>query len=325
MQSASPREFTTRPLPAEHRGRFWVDVVNQHIINLDCPDEPDAGIEASLKQFDLGDIRFNHIHASSHAVQRSHANIRSDGRESTFMCLMLSGNGFACQGTQGAQHGPGDVMIYNTVRPYSLGFPDDMEMMVVDLPHAVLKEYMGDWNQKDLIRLDRHVDNGSYSSANLFQIMHAYMKQQCGAETTSQRLLEQLHGLLNQRSMPNCSRALPRLLQKSKTFIEQNLQQEQLSADLISQHLHTSSRQLARAFALEGNTVSRYIWNQRLEHCRHEIVGNSGKASISEIAFRWGFNHSAHFSRSYKLRFGETPSETRQKITQPQQTLSGLS
>lgn len=315
MQTAATTHFSTHCLPADKRGSCWVDVVNRHIINLDCPDEPDTGIDAELDHFDLGDIRFNHIRASSHSVQRSNSNIRSDGRESAFLCMMLGGHGFAAQGTAGSQLAVGDAVIYNTVRPYSLGFPDNMDMMVVDLPLDLLRQSFGEWNQKDLIRFDRHVDTGGYSTANLFRIIQAYLQQQSDADLTNERLIEQLSGMLNRRSLANCSRALPRLLEKSKAFINQHLQREDLSADIISQQMHTSSRQLARAFAIEGNSITRYIWNQRLERCREEILGSaSHKASISEIAFRWGFNHSAHFSRSYKMRFGETPTETRQRV-----------
>lgn len=313
MQPAAINSYTTRNLPSWSKGTFWVDVVNRHIINLDCPADPETGIDASLDQFDLGDIRFNHIRADSHSVQRSNAHINHDGREAAFMCLILEGSGFACQGIRGNLFNVGDVLIYNTVHPYSLGFPDETETMVIDLPHTILKEYFGSWNQKDLIHLDRTLDVGGYSTANLFSIVQSWMQQDSGSNgITSHRLLEQLHGLMLQRTLGNNSRSLPRLLQKSKVFINQHLHQEQLSAELISQHLHTSSRQLARAFALEGSTVSRYIWNQRLERCRQEIQASTG-TSISEIAFRWGFNHSAHFSRSYKQRFGETPTATRQR------------
>ncbi|MCY0966302.1 helix-turn-helix domain-containing protein [Parathalassolituus penaei] len=316
MQTAATTHFSTHCLPADKRGSCWVDVVNRHIINLDCPDEPDTGIDAELDHFDLGDIRFNHIRASSHCVQRSNAHINDDGRESAFMCLILEGNGFACQGIRGSLFNVGDVLIYNTVHPYSLGFPDKTETMVIDLPHTIMKEYFDSWNQKDLIHLDRTLDVGGYSTANLFNIVQSWMQQDSASnEITCHRLLEQLHGLIHQRSLGNNSRSLPRLLQKSKAFINQHLQREDLSADIISQQMHTSSRQLARAFAIEGNSITRYIWNQRLERCRNEILGSSGhKASISEIAFRWGFNHSAHFSRSYKMRFGETPTETRQRV-----------
>jgi AraC-like DNA-binding protein len=33
--------------------------------------------------------------------------------------------------------------------------------------------------------------------------------------------------------------------------------------------------------------------------------------SISEICFRWGFNGSAHFSRSFKERYGVSPRDYR--------------
>ena len=39
--------------------------------------------------------------------------------------------------------------------------------------------------------------------------------------------------------------------------------------------------------------------------------------SISDVAFRWGFNDAGHFSRAFKDQFGVTPREYRQDNPQP--------
>ena len=36
--------------------------------------------------------------------------------------------------------------------------------------------------------------------------------------------------------------------------------------------------------------------------------------SVSDIAFSWGFNDAAHFSRAFKERFRVTPKEFRQGL-----------
>jgi AraC-like DNA-binding protein len=54
------------------------------------------------------------------------------------------------------------------------------------------------------------------------------------------------------------------------------------------------------------------IWAQRLEACRRELGDpQQGHRSISDIAFGWGFNDAAHFSRAFRERFGLSPREWR--------------
>ncbi len=50
---------------------------------------------------------------------------------------------------------------------------------------------------------------------------------------------------------------------------------------------------------------------RRLEHCRKELSCYGPSKNITEIAYRWGFNDSAHFSRSFKNRYGISPKQYR--------------
>jgi len=55
---------------------------------------------------------------------------------------------------------------------------------------------------------------------------------------------------------------------------------------------------------------------QRLERCRRDLLDPAHAARhISDIAFAWGFNDLAHFSRIFKQRFGASPREWREHPT----------
>lgn len=311
MKPSSSISICTHNLPQEHRSKHWLTNVNQHIIELDGHDEPFSGIEASLDQYDLGEIKLNHICSTAHGVQRSSTNINHDGREQIMLSLMLSGEGFACQGLEGNQQTVGDAVLYNSAYPYALAFPNSVEMFVISFPRDLLVEQLGEWEQKDLIKLDQGLNVGGYKTATFFEQVKNYKNGSVNKEEAVNLLLSNLNGLLNKDQMSTANRNLQGLLIKSKKLIEANLKEEGLNIDFISKYMHTSSRQIARAFALEGVTFSRYIWNRRLDNCRKDIINLNNNSNLSEIAFRWGFNHPAHFSRSYKQYFGESPTETR--------------
>ena len=55
-----------------------------------------------------------------------------------------------------------------------------------------------------------------------------------------------------------------------------------------------------------------YVRNLRLDRARQALLADPG-AHITQVALDCGFNHLGRFARDYRLRFGETPSETRNR------------
>jgi len=61
-----------------------------------------------------------------------------------------------------------------------------------------------------------------------------------------------------------------------------------------------------------GRTFSQYLLEHRLERCRAALAASSaGRRSSTSIAFAWGFNDAAHFSRSFRHRYGLSPRDFR--------------
>ncbi len=102
------------------------------------------------------------------------------------------------------------------------------------------------------------------------------------------------------RSADVCSRI--------EQFIETYLAEPTLNPSEVASAVGISLRHLQRLFAGKGSTAAEWIRERRLEHCRTDLRDPRfcGK-SITEISFLWGFSDSAHFSRSFKKRFGVSP------------------
>lgn len=56
-----------------------------------------------------------------------------------------------------------------------------------------------------------------------------------------------------------------------------------------------------------------YLRNIRLDGVRSEILSGNEDSAVSDIAFRWGFSHLGRFAQHYRHKFGESPSQTRQR------------
>jgi AraC family transcriptional regulator, positive regulator of tynA and feaB len=97
---------------------------------------------------------------------------------------------------------------------------------------------------------------------------------------------------------------LARVLQ----YINHHLTEGTLCPTEIAAAVGISVRHLHRLFARRGSSVTDWIRVQRLEHCWKDLSDpRSREKSITEIAFFWGFNDSAHFSHSFKKHFGICP------------------
>ncbi|MFD4603816.1 helix-turn-helix domain-containing protein [Streptomyces sp. NPDC058464] len=98
------------------------------------------------------------------------------------------------------------------------------------------------------------------------------------------------------------------LLVRTRRYVEEHLDDPGLSASSIAEALDVSVRTLHLAFAGTGTTVGRSIRERRLRVCYRQLVRGAGNATVTDVAFQWGFNDTAHFSRVFKQAFGVTPS-----------------
>lgn len=121
---------------------------------------------------------------------------------------------------------------------------------------------------------------------------------------------------------PSRLRALHR--QRVMDYLRDNLRNSTLEAHSVAEAVGLSTRYLYELFAGDGESLMKSVWSQRLEHCRSDLASPALAArSIGEIAYYWGFNDVAHFSRSFKKRFGIAPREFRRDAVQQRRLLAG--
>lgn len=93
-----------------------------------------------------------------------------------------------------------------------------------------------------------------------------------------------------------------------RDLVIQNLENEGLSADFVTNRLGISKSYLFAILKEANTTLGRLILEQRLERCRGMLSDPAmGHVSISEIAFSIGFHELPHFSRCFTKHYGESP------------------
>jgi AraC-like DNA-binding protein len=101
-------------------------------------------------------------------------------------------------------------------------------------------------------------------------------------------------------------------LRALKVDVARNLVHGDVSPEALARRQGVTPRYVHKLFELEGTTLSRFKLGLRLTRVRRMLADTShGGLTISEIAYRAGFNDLSTFNREFRRHFGATPSEFR--------------
>ncbi len=268
-----------------------------------------------LRTVDLAPAHVSEITASPHMVERT-ASLLHGGESAYYKAsLQMAGTGLLIQDGREAVLRPGDLAIYDTGRPYSLVFENDMRMLVLMFP----RELLG-LPPEVISQLTAHrfaSDDGLGAMIIPFLQNVAQNLDHVGG-VTGPRLVQSAIDLLttmlaNELDLdadPGDAHQL--LLQRIRHYIDQHLGSPELGPAQIAGAHYISTRHLHGLFREKGTTVSTWVREQRLEKCRRDLMDPlSAHLSVGAIAARWGFVEAAHFSRVFKAAYGVSPSELR--------------
>jgi AraC-like DNA-binding protein len=101
-------------------------------------------------------------------------------------------------------------------------------------------------------------------------------------------------------------------LHAAKAFVVRHCGRAELSVKSVATYLGITPRYVQMLFATDGSTFTEFMIEQRLDRAYQMLVDTRMiERTVSMIAFAVGFSDLSHFNRTFRRRFGKTPSETR--------------
>lgn len=95
---------------------------------------------------------------------------------------------------------------------------------------------------------------------------------------------------------------------KARRILDREMGNSHFGVLNLAEQLFLSRSQLHRKIsALLGVTPQQFILHHRLDHA--QILLQSGRYNVSQVADRCGFSSASHFTRAFKIRFGSSPKE----------------
>lgn len=97
-----------------------------------------------------------------------------------------------------------------------------------------------------------------------------------------------------------------------KADIETRLERRDLSIETIASLYGVSARSIQKLFESEERTFSEYVLERRLERAWYRLIASDDPGlTISSVAFEVGFGDLSYFNRSFRKRFGQSPSQVK--------------
>ncbi|NMX65323.1 transcriptional regulator FeaR [Pseudomonas sp. WS 5079] len=257
-----------------------------------------------------GGLPLASLRTNAGLIKRQVSNPDHDNDQDCFLVSQRSGYSQVVQNGQRVQLAPGELLLMDSVGSIEITPFGLIEHISLSLPRAQVCKQMGS-QAKTFGKIS--------SSKACGRMLHVLMDQLCkggeGAEDEVEALQCAFVSLLGSAlEQDDDARDDTGALQGNnlrsyvQKVIDESLSQPGLSPVGLASRLNISVRHLYRLFEEQDDSVCRYIQRARLKRSADDLTNPFLRSeSITSIAYKWGFTDSAHFSRSFKKQFEQSP------------------
>ncbi|MEV7013572.1 helix-turn-helix domain-containing protein [Streptosporangium sp. NPDC051022] len=313
-------ELCSSQVPAAERFGWWRDLAAQSLLLTEISSDRTEDFHASVRISQLGSVLLGAPEFDGMKWVRTAQLIRRSDPELWMLTMVRSGSMWFRQGRDHAPLTAGDLVFYDTSRPFQaqiLHQGGRARTITLHLPRKAMP--LPDRLLRD--QTSRAFSSQRGPAALLSQFMEQLLRQGPALGPADRARLETVAIDLSTvflAAVADASRMVPSqtrqqaLVRQIKSFVQHHLTHSDLSPVSIAAAHHISVRYLHHLFQQEEQTVGRYIRAQRLERCRTDLAdGRQIGRSVAEIAARWGFVDAAVFNRAFRLTYGMPPGEYR--------------
>ncbi|PZU06125.1 helix-turn-helix domain-containing protein [Sphingomonas sp.] len=306
--------FSTIGLPGRGSGRTdaWNSLWATQMSRCGFMPVDKGHFDAELRIGVMGPLKLAHLSVDHCSVERSQSDIiKSGSRAYNFLLQAYGTSTFFHCGHQ-SRLGEGDFVLCNTAMPHYWEADGPSTTIMVRVEPEVLREYLPTPEQFCGLHLGRAIGFADTAGAMVRSLTG---QVQSGGSTAQESqvagyLLETI-SLSYMMAHADGSKGSAVVWQRHRDIvqhIEAHLRDPDLSPGSIASGLRLTPRYLRTIFSASGERISAYVLRRRLEECARQMRNPAWNGhTLTEIAFSWGFNSAAHFTRSFHDHYGVAP------------------
>jgi AraC-like DNA-binding protein len=310
---SAPHVFSTEFLPERDRLPFFKEEFAREMARLDVVPIPDAPFRVDIEARMLGELSCVRLATTPAAYGRDESMLK-DGSDH-FVLLVNRGPALFDDRMQ-RMIATGEAILQDTTRKGYVHLQQGGGGLSIAIPRQLLLAHVPAAEDLAARNSIKHPMMTALLARYVEEIMDAGAVDDTMLDAAGSHVLDLLTlGLDDTASRDrhahrNGLRATRWALVRRR--VRDGLRNPALSLAGIARSEGVSERYVQLLFQEQGTSFTDYVQEQRLELARRELSNPSKRhLLVSEIAKACGFGDLSHFNRSYRRRFGETPSDTR--------------
>lgn len=311
--------LSTADISERRQFAHWQDFICDSLVGLDCTSPHREKFSGSIYNRKFAGLQLSTMTSDQMSLSRSKARIARAREDDFLVAFEGRAQSYGAQDGREAILDVYDFALFDSTRPYEVGFKPEFKHFVLKIPRSALLSRLGNPNAITGTRIPGERGAGRIASHFFLELEQQLdLLDSLQADRLGEIGLDLLAAALAATSSVSRlgeSAIRNAWIARIKVLTNSRLSDPALSPKLIATTLGISVRYLNALFSAEELSFDRWIWERRLQRCHAALTDRSQLArSISDIAFSWGFSDMSHFSRSFRQRFGYSPREARREV-----------
>jgi AraC-like DNA-binding protein len=300
--------FSTSDIAQRERSDFWTESMKRFC--GPCKIEYNAeGFNGRLIGKHIHGLNFAKIRHNARKTERTRRELSHIDPNFFHLYLQVAGQSHVTESGSKVSVNTGDLILLDAAKESQILFDQENESLYAIIP----KPFLQNADESDGIKTNM-VARGP-SAMMLGSLLRAAFSDQHALSTAQSVAINnsiiQMIGATWQSCQEPIDATGPGLLRLIQEDLLGRLSTNHTPNDIANAY-SVSVRCIHRLFSDAGTTLGEWLRESRLERCARDLRDPAHSAeNITEIAFRWGFNESAHFSRCFKAAFGYSPRDYR--------------
>lgn len=289
----------------------WRTLLAEAFVPLECTQATSNPFAGRIEQTAIRSLRISKLTAVSHQVTR--LKMSPDRFDDSFVFLNFQLTGHAVTTTENSsfQAGHLDVAVADPARGFSIKNTRGFEVFTFTVPRRSIPSFITEKggimlgkgprsrtlahmlvNYAELALVSDDLQTSEFIETSIVEIL----------KIASDTVLES-----KEREGENPTRAWMMM-----EYIRKNCGDPMLSPTRVASVFGITPRYVHKVISTSGHSFGELLMASRLEKARERLCDFHSKTEpVTQIALECGFSDLSHFSRSFRQRFGETPSNYR--------------
>jgi AraC-like DNA-binding protein len=310
--------FSTESIDRMKRYAAWQGAICDVYVHVDVNAEQRSDYRGFIREARFGAITMTDVLLSEQKISRRHQHIARLDKDCYYIQFIQRGKINVLQAGKTLVTNAGAGAIFCATESYDLECIGEIRSFYLELPRKEFADRFA--NDRIPVAATMGTGRGLGRIAAEFCSMLASEGAGLDAEVRA-RLGDELMDVIalaldaGNGDEPSADHAVQQArLRSVKAWIEEHLTDPHLSLEAIAKNNGISLRHLHYLFRLTDMSASEWVWDRRLQRSYDVLTRPElGNLSVTEVAYRLGFNSSSHFSTAFRRKFGIRPSDVRRR------------